>query len=57
MLLESVCSVSKQNFNFFSLILVEDHFAKALGDTWVQLQKKEEEKRKSKSEEKAIMAT
>jgi hypothetical protein len=26
---------------------VEDHFAKALGDTWVKLQKAEEEKRSS----------
>jgi len=30
---------------------VEDHFAKALGDTWIQLQKAEEEKRNKKSEE------
>ena len=32
--------------NFFS---VEDHFAKALGDTWVKLQKAEEEKRSEKA--------
>lgn len=30
---------------------VEDHFAKALGDTWIKLQKAEEEKRSKKSED------
>jgi len=35
---------------------VEDHFAKALGDTWIKLQKAEEEKRsKNKSEEKPTL--
>ena len=29
----------------FFYFAVEDHFAKALGDTWVKLQKAEEEKR------------
>ena len=33
--------------NFLSYVAVEDHFAKALGDTWVKLQKAEEEKRSS----------
>ena len=33
--------------NFFFFFAVEDHFAKALGDTWVKLQKAEEEKRSS----------
>ena len=40
----------------FSFILnlfftVDDHFAKALGDTWIKLQKAEEEKRSKKSED------
>ena len=34
-------------YSNFSFIAVEDHFAKALGDTWVKLQKAEEEKRSS----------
>merc|ERR1712088_740985 len=35
---------------------VEDHFAKALGDTWIKLQKAEEEKRsKNKSEDKSTL--
>jgi len=36
---------------------VEDHFAKALGDTWIKLQKAEEEKRsaKNKSEDKPTL--
>merc|ERR1712079_519477 len=35
---------------------VEDHFAKALGDTWIKLQKAEEEKRsRNKSEEKPTL--
>jgi len=35
---------------------VEDHFAKALGDTWIKLQKAEEEKRsKNKSEDKTTL--
>ena len=34
---------------FSLLITVEDHFAKALGDTWIKLQKAEEEKRSKNS--------
>lgn len=37
--------------NYLLFSTVEDHFAKALGDTWIQLQKAEEEKRNKKSEE------
>ena len=36
--------------NFF-IFTVDDHFAKALGDTWIKLQKAEEEKRSKKSED------
>ena len=39
--------------NFLSYVAVEDHFAKALGDTWIKLQKAEEEKRSKKSEDNA----
>ena len=44
----------KHLFKFY--FAVEDHFAKALGDTWIKLQKAEEEKRsKNKSEEKPTL--
>ena len=51
------CLIDFGNKNVeFSFILtffftVDDHFAKALGDTWIKLQKAEEEKRSKKSED------
>ena len=39
------------------LFSVEDHFAKALGDTWVKLQAKAEQEAKAKAETKVTSTT
>ena len=38
-----------RDYNFFLLFSVEDHFAKALGATWLELQKNQKDKAKNNS--------
>ena len=47
------------NVFFFVVIsvAVEDHFAKALGETWVKLQAKAEQEAKAKAETKVTSTT
>ena len=46
-----------QNLKCRLLFSVEDHFAKALGETWVKLQAKAEQDAKAKAETKVTSTT